>query len=301
MPNSIFLSYRRVDAQYATFAIADRLRWAFGPHDVFFDRGSLAAGTEWPDAIRRALESARVFLLVVGEQWLRTYDEWGRRRIDDPKDWVRREIEMALVEHERRQMVIIPVLLGKAALTEEALDESIRRVAAFQSKTIVESQWEEGLESLISTIADESGLQRAVQQGGRNPNGSPARPQRRQSTRTPMSDDAVRTAVEPLAQWHLRRGPHPWGVGGQAQEITKTYDFESFVEATAFMAYAATVIDGWKPPHHPRWENQWKALTVFFTTWDVDCRVTELDIDAAKKFDRLFRTWRLEQKREVGN
>jgi hypothetical protein len=27
---SIFVSYRRLDTQYATFAIVDRLRWAFG-------------------------------------------------------------------------------------------------------------------------------------------------------------------------------------------------------------------------------------------------------------------------------
>jgi hypothetical protein len=39
----------------------------------------------------------------------------------------------------------------------------------------------------------------------------------------------------------------------------------------------------WDPPHHPRWENQWKVVNVFFSTWNVDCRVTKLDIDAARQ------------------
>lgn len=46
--------------------------------------------------------------------------------------------------------------------------------------------------------------------------------------------------------------------------------------------------DAWTPPHHPRWENQWKVLNVFFTTWDVDCHVTKLDIAAAKKIDAIM-------------
>jgi pterin-4a-carbinolamine dehydratase len=90
----------------------------------------------------------------------------------------------------------------------------------------------------------------------------------------------------------LQWGAHPWGIGGQAQEITRSYDFESFAQAIDFMSQVSTQIDEWKPPHHPRWENQWKVVTVWFTTWDVDCRVTKLDIEAAEKLDKLYRDWR---------
>ena len=98
-------------------------------------------------------------------------------------------------------------------------------------------------------------------------------------------------SLEPLARWHLQWGPHEWCAGGNAQEIVKSYDFPSFADAVAFMAAAAKEIDAWKPPHHPRWENQWKVLNVFFTTWNVDCRVTKLDIAAAKKFDAIVAAW----------
>jgi pterin-4a-carbinolamine dehydratase len=82
----------------------------------------------------------------------------------------------------------------------------------------------------------------------------------------------------------MRRSPSPIVFVGP-------YDFASFADVIAFMSDASKAIDAWAPPHHPRWENQWKVLGVFFTTWDVDCRVTRLDIDAARKFDELFRKW----------
>ena len=40
-----------------------------------------------------------------------------------------------------------------------------------------------------------------------------------------MSDDEVRKAVEGLGRWQLQWSPHPWGLGGQAQEISKSFDF----------------------------------------------------------------------------
>ena len=288
MPNSIFISYRRLDSQHAAFAIADRLRWAFGEGEVFFDRGSIRAGNEWPAVLRRGLEEARVLVLIVGDAWLSTTDKWRRRRIDDPDDWVRREILTALDTTEKPRTNIIPVYLDDAEeLREEAFDPPLRDLLRFQPKRLRSDDWEQGLEDLIVRVAQETGLQRATAAGARNPNGSPARPQRVQAKQKKMTDAEVREALEPLARWQLQWGPHPWGAGGQAQEITKSFDFPSFADAIAFMSAASKEIDAWKPPHHPRWENQWKVLNVFFTTWDVDCRVTALDVDAAKKFDQL--------------
>ena len=69
MPNSIFISYRRLDSQHATFAIADRLSWAFGADEVFFDRGSIRAGHQWPDALERGLNAR-----TTGTQTARRHD-----------------------------------------------------------------------------------------------------------------------------------------------------------------------------------------------------------------------------------
>lgn len=289
MARSIFISYRRLDSQHATFAIADRLRWAFGADEVFFDRGSIRSGHEWPESLRQGLEVAKVLLVVMGKRWLTTADEWGRRRIDNSNDWVRREISTGLTRREQSGTQIIPILVsGAQRLRAEALDASLQALADIEPAKLDDDGWENQLEELIVTIARTTGLSRIQRDGDRNPNGSPARPEKRQGKQVPMSDVEIRAHLESLTHWHLQWGPHLWGRGGQAQEICKSYEFESFANAIDFMARASRQIDKWSPPHHPRWENQWKVVSVFFSTWDVDCRVTKLDIEAAKKFDALY-------------
>ena len=289
MTDSVFISYRRSDSQHAAFAIADRVRWAFGQDEVFLDRGSIEGGDDWSESIQSALASAKVVLVVIGASWLRTADDWGRRRLDDPKDWVRREVSDALRRQGQQLNTVIPVYLdGVAALTAPALDAPLQRLPVLQAVALPNASWEPSLDQLIESIATQAPITRLNRGDQRNPNGSLARPQPRQQHRATLTDEQVRIALAPLSFWRLNWTPHPWGTGQQAQEISKDYAFGSFKDAIRFMAFAAKAIDGWRPPHHPRWENQWQVVTVSFCTWDVGCRVTELDIEAARKLDRLY-------------
>lgn len=289
MANSVFISYRRSDSQHAAFAIADRVRWAFGQDEVFLDRGSIEGGDDWSESIRSALVSAKVVLVVMGASWLRTADEWGRRRLDDPKDWVRLEVCEALTREGQQLNTVIPVYLdGVAALKAASLDMPLQRLPDLQAVALPHASWEPSLDELIERIATKAPITRLNRGDQRNPNGSLARPQPRQQHRAVLTDEQVRIALAPLSFWRLSWSPHPWGAGQQAQEISKDYEFGTFKDAIRFMSYAAKAIDSWRPPHHPRWENQWKVVTVSFSTWDVGCRVTELDIEAARKLDRLY-------------
>jgi len=289
MPQSIFISYRRSDAQHAAFAIADRLRWAFGPEEIFMDRSSIESGDDWPDSLQRGVAAAKVMVVVIGPTWLTAQGNWGRRRIDDPKDWVRKEVCAGLEQRQAGRTEVIPVLLRDTQpVSEEALDAPLRPLAKIEVRKLQDDSWEAQLEQLIVTIASRTGMPRMNRDGDRNPNGSPARPAREQSKQVAWTDAQVREALESMSQWYLQWSPHLWGKEGLAQEIFKSYEFASFERAIAFMARASKVIDTWTPPHHPRWENQWKVLNVSFTTWDVDCRVTKLDIQAAKLMDELY-------------
>lgn len=292
MSATIFISYRRVDSQHASLAIADRLRWAFGPDHVFLDHGSIRTGKAWPTVLADALRQARVMVAVVGPNWLSATDEWGRRRIDDRGDWVRQELLTGLERLRAGELVLLPVFLDRAPpLTREALDGKLADFADLQRLELGAASWERDLEALIEQVERQGGVTRR-QQEDRNPDGSPSRPKPGQRGTPTLSDEQVRDELQSLSRWHLRWTAHPWGAGGEAQEIAKSYDFASFEQAVGFMGFAAARIETWKPPHHPRWENQWKVVTVAFSTWDVDCRLTRLDLKAARAFDALVDEWR---------
>ena len=71
-------------------------------------------------------------------------------------------------------------------------------------------------------------------------------------------------------------------------EIRKLYTFGSFPDAIRFMNEAVAICENFQPyPHHPRWENMWKTVTVWLTTWDMKHKITEMDIRMAVELDRL--------------
>ena len=102
----IFISYRKADSQAVVDRLADRLKGEFGKDSVFKDDRDLRAGERWPDRLREEVLKCSVLLAVVGPGWLSALDEDGRRRLDDPDDWVRLEISTAL-EHGKRVVVLL--------------------------------------------------------------------------------------------------------------------------------------------------------------------------------------------------
>ncbi|MBY8873792.1 toll/interleukin-1 receptor domain-containing protein [Micromonospora sp. PLK6-60] len=110
---AIFINYRTDDDASAA-ALVDRELWrVFGRDRVFRDCRSLRTGRDFQPEIQRALERSTVLLALVGPRWWELRDERGRRRIEDPDDFVRMEIRYALG---RPDMVLIPLLLNGATL-----------------------------------------------------------------------------------------------------------------------------------------------------------------------------------------
>ena len=91
-----FISYRRTDADWAASALYNELVNRFGKSSVFMDTRTIRPGQTWPREIHEAILGASVMLVLVGHHWLDEKDEAGRRRIDDPRDWVRLEVEASL-------------------------------------------------------------------------------------------------------------------------------------------------------------------------------------------------------------
>ncbi|MEJ2116805.1 MAG: toll/interleukin-1 receptor domain-containing protein, partial [Alphaproteobacteria bacterium] len=128
----IFISYRRQDTLPIAGRIYDRLSGKFGAERVFMDIDSIPYGVDFQGWLDGEVSKASIVLALIGAGWIDARDEMGRRRLDNPDDFVRIEIESAL----RRDIPLIPVLIGgapmpKAGELPETLRPLARRHAAF--------------------------------------------------------------------------------------------------------------------------------------------------------------------------
>jgi tetratricopeptide (TPR) repeat protein len=114
--DGIFINYRGDDSQTAARLIDRELAARFGDDRVFLDCRSIRAGSDFVEELLLGLRACSVLLVVIGPRWLTITTKAGRRRIDDPKDWLHREI----VEAFKHRLRVIPVLTDGAALPAEA-------------------------------------------------------------------------------------------------------------------------------------------------------------------------------------
>jgi hypothetical protein len=129
----IFVNYRRDDSAANAMAIAQYLAREFGAHNVSIDIDHTLAGQEFPKALEQRLTKCRVMVTVIGPNWLHARDSEGRRRLDDPEDWVRLEIARALA----RDIRVIPVMVGGAFLPQRGdLPERLRPLLDRQARTV---------------------------------------------------------------------------------------------------------------------------------------------------------------------
>jgi hypothetical protein len=108
----IFVSYRREDAAYPAGWLFDRLVDHFGEGRVFRDVDSIELGDDFVERIMSAVGSCAVLLTVT--RWLTVTGKGGQRRLDDPEDFVRVEIEAAFA----RGVRVIPVLVDGAQMPQ---------------------------------------------------------------------------------------------------------------------------------------------------------------------------------------
>jgi hypothetical protein len=104
----IFVSYRRDDAAFVAPLLAQRLRGAYGEDAVFIDIDAIPLGTDYRTPIGAAIARCDLLLVLVGRAFDGGPGAGGGRRIDDPADPLRIEVEAAL----QRGIPVVPVLLN---------------------------------------------------------------------------------------------------------------------------------------------------------------------------------------------
>jgi hypothetical protein len=108
---SIFVSYRRADTGHVAGRISDRLADLYGEDLVFVDVNSIEPGVDFVDSITAAIDRCELLLVFIGPEW-DVYGGDGHRRLNDPDDLVRIEIEEGLRQRKR----VIPVLVDTAVM-----------------------------------------------------------------------------------------------------------------------------------------------------------------------------------------
>lgn len=150
MPH-IFISYRRQDSAEITGRIHDRLVRKFGAHRVFRDVYDIPAGRDFRAVLNEEVGRCDIFLAIIGPQWVRISDDEGKRRLEQPDDFVRIEVESAL---NNPKTLVIPVLVDRASMPVEGdLPESLGELCyrnAVQVRT--DPDFPHDMDSLIRQI-----------------------------------------------------------------------------------------------------------------------------------------------------
>ncbi|MBL8103559.1 MAG: toll/interleukin-1 receptor domain-containing protein [Anaerolineales bacterium] len=107
-----FISYRRADSSDIVGRIYDHLVEAFGDEPIFKDVDDIPLGVDFKEFLDQKVSECTVLLAVIGDRWVDLKDAAGSRRLDDPNDFVRIEIESALA----RDIPVIPLLVRGASM-----------------------------------------------------------------------------------------------------------------------------------------------------------------------------------------
>jgi hypothetical protein len=145
----IFINYRREDGAGYARSLFDRINARF-PKQVFMDvGGSIEFGLDFAEEIRKAVSSCDALIVLIGRHWLNVKDASGRRRLDDPGDFVGLEIATAL----KRNVRVIPALVGGASMpSEEDLPPELKPLTRRQAVLLSDQDWDHTVERLIETL-----------------------------------------------------------------------------------------------------------------------------------------------------
>jgi hypothetical protein len=165
---AIFMSYRREDTEGQAGRLFDDLARHFGEHSVFMDVAGIEPGRDFRRVIDEHVSSCGVLLAMIGKSWIDAKDGSGRRRLDDPMDFVRLETASAL----KRDIPVIPVLVHGASMPRaEQLPEDLAELAYRNGVEVTHVRWDSDVQVLIKALGPY--VESAEKNSGRG-NGAPA-------------------------------------------------------------------------------------------------------------------------------
>jgi len=152
MSGRIFINYRRGDEPGFTQALLGRLEQSFPADRLFIDVDNIPPGEDFARVLESQVAQCDTLLAVIGKGWLDATDERGSRRLDDPDDFVRIEIESALKQGKR----VIPVLVNEARMPRpDELPEALRPLARRNAVRLTHERFRSDLQGLVKALEPE--------------------------------------------------------------------------------------------------------------------------------------------------
>jgi TIR domain len=148
-PPRVFLSYRREDTSGHAGRLYDVLVERYGESNVFMDVDTIDVGDDFAEAITRAVASCDALIALIGRRWLNAVNADGRRRLDDPNDFVRLELEAAL----ERDIPVVPARVQGARQPPAAeLPATVAPLALRQGVELDDEGWHDDVDRLIERL-----------------------------------------------------------------------------------------------------------------------------------------------------
>ena len=149
MKDQILINYRRDDTSGYARLIFDRLISHFGEDRIFMDVDGIEPGQDFVKVIDSAVGSCKVLIALIGRNWKDVADESGNRRLENPEDFVRLEIQTALT----RDIPVIPTLIQGATMPNgKDLPEDIKSLTRRQAIEINHKSFNTDVERLIRSL-----------------------------------------------------------------------------------------------------------------------------------------------------
>jgi len=141
----VFINYQRGDHGWLITELHTRLTDFLGQGQVFLDRAAIDVGKDYRAELRARVTDCEVVLAVIDGEWL------ARRtaRVDDPTDWVRVELELAL----ELGRTIIPILVDDTVMPKaRELPSSIHEVAYQQAHRVRRDDQDTDVSELVEKL-----------------------------------------------------------------------------------------------------------------------------------------------------
>lgn len=166
----VFINYRSEDSRHMAELLDRDLTAAFGREQVFLDCYSIPLGAEWDRELLKRVRACRVLLVVIDRDWLTLTDASGRRLIDDPSDWIHREIAEAVAAGVR----VVPVLVDDTPPpSEDDLPPELRAVAGSQGAWVRRKHTRSDIDVLIRRLREIEPALAAAAPGSAPPDATP--------------------------------------------------------------------------------------------------------------------------------